>query len=84
MLNFEDYVNNLPLVLKSKDPETNRNYHSENSRLYLKFRNDVQIDLGLEDNPKFDKTMNIAYSMCHSGGYSEIYNYAAELAELIE
>jgi hypothetical protein len=40
-------------------------------------------DLGILDNPRADILMRIAWEHGHSAGYHEVYNYAAELVELI-
>jgi hypothetical protein len=48
------------------------------------FKKDLFEKLGIEDNPKKDKLYDKAYEMGHSGGFTEIYNYAVDLVELIE
>jgi hypothetical protein len=47
------------------------------------FLNDVKKDLGIENNPKADKMLSIAWDLGHSCGYSEVYYYARDLVSLI-
>lgn len=56
------------------------NYYSENPGL---FDRDVLIHLGLEKHPRGLKLMKVAYSKGHSSGYSEIFNEALELSEIL-
>jgi hypothetical protein len=44
----------------------------------------VKKDLCIENNPKADKMMRIAWEMGHSNGYNEVYTYACDLVELIQ
>jgi len=44
----------------------------------------VKKNLGILDNPKADPMMHIAWERGHSCGYSEVYNEALNLVELIE
>jgi hypothetical protein len=43
----------------------------------------VKKDLGIENNPKADAMMRIAWESGHSCGYHEVYNDARDLVELI-
>jgi len=44
---------------------------------------DMKKDLQIEDNPKADKMLSIAWDLGHSGGYQEVYFYAKDLVHLI-
>ena len=43
----------------------------------------VKKDLGILDNPKADKLMDLAWERGHSHGYYEVYINAQDLVELI-
>jgi len=43
----------------------------------------VKKDLGIENNPKADVLMRIAWEQGHAYGYYEVYLCACELMELI-
>jgi hypothetical protein len=58
-------------------------YGRETVRLESLFRRDLFEDLGITDNPRADKLYSMAWEHGHSVGYSEVYNYACDLAELI-
>ena len=51
---------------------------------YKYFFDLVKKDLGIEDHPKADLLMQIAWDEAHSGGYYEVYYFAQELAGLIK
>ena len=48
------------------------------------FKKDLFEDLGIEFNPKRDKLYSLAWEKGHSSGFSEVYNYACELVDLIQ
>lgn len=88
-MNFDTYENTLPFPIKNfysdKQIKIKRaEYHAETCKLFEKFKQDLFKDLGIEANPKREKLFSIAYDLGHSGGYSEIYNYASDLVSLIE
>jgi TPR repeat protein len=58
-------------------------YGRETARLEALFRKDMFEELGITDNPRADKLYSMAWEHGHSSGYSEVYNYACDLAELI-
>lgn len=78
-MNFDDYTNSIPY-----SQETRGEYQAEEARLRAQFKADALEDLRLTGHPKADKLMAIAWDMGHSSGYQEVYNYAAELAPLLE
>jgi hypothetical protein len=43
----------------------------------------VKKDLDIENNPKADRMLEIAWDFGHSSGYNDVYIYAQELVELI-
>lgn len=44
---------------------------------------DVKTELRIEDNPKADKMLNVAWDIGHSAGYHDVYYEALDLVELI-
>lgn len=63
--------------------KANDAYNKENARLFEEFKKDLFADLGIADNPKAEKLFSIAWDKGHSGGYSEVYNEALDLVDLI-
>lgn len=59
-------------------------YRDEQARLHTEFEKDLYEDLGIEDNPKKEKLFTKAWEFGHSSGYSEVYNYACDLVDLID
>jgi hypothetical protein len=43
----------------------------------------IKKDLGIENNPKADKMLSIAWEEGHANGYYEVYLHAMDLVELI-
>ena len=43
----------------------------------------VKKDLSIENNPKADRMLEIAWDHGHSSGYNDVYIQACELVELI-
>jgi hypothetical protein len=69
--------------LYNSDSITDRlqtDYYSKNPGL---FERDVLVHLGLENHPRRLKLMKVANDKGHSGGYSEIFNEALSLAEIL-
>ncbi len=58
-------------------------YHKTDADLYVKFMQDMFNELDIAKNPKRDRLFSIAWDLGHSAGYSEVYNYASELVDLI-
>jgi hypothetical protein len=58
-------------------------YNAETARLMQQFKADMFEDLGITDNPKADKLYAKAWDYGHSSGLREVYNYAADLVDLI-
>lgn len=44
----------------------------------------VKRDLGIENNPKADLLLRIAWARGHAYGFNEVYLNACELVELIQ
>ena len=59
-------------------------YNAEAARLHQKFRDDLFVDLGITMHPLRDKLFAKAWEDGHSSGYSEVYNCALGLMDLIE
>lgn len=58
-------------------------YRDEKSALHDEFLRDLFEDLGITDNPKKDLLFSKAWDYGHSGGYSDVYNHACDLVDLI-
>lgn len=56
----------------------------EGKKLEEQFYPDLLEDLGIEANPKAGKLFEIAWSMGHANGLSCVYEYAAQMVELIK
>jgi len=82
-MNYTKYEHKLPYCTRSSDPNAWNAYREETVGLVQMFKQDLFIDLGIQDNPKREKLFEIAWNMGHSSGYSEVYNYAREIADLI-
>lgn len=82
-MNFDDYKNAKPYASRKTDATAHAEYTTEDARLYAKFKADLFDDLGITGHPKAEKLFAIAWEYGHSSGYSEVYNYADELAELL-
>ena len=48
-----------------------------------RFKEDLFVELGIENNPKRDKLFSLAWEMGHSCGFNEVYLVAEDLVELI-
>ena len=59
-------------------------YHCEDQRLVEKFKHDVCVDLQIVGHPKAELLLSKAWAMGHASGYSEVYNYACDLVDLIK
>lgn len=59
-------------------------YASEELRLREQFKNDAFEEAGISDNSKREKCYDLAWEHGHSSGYSEVFNYLNEFAELIK
>lgn len=85
-MKFEKYTNNLPYP-KRGDPDFREKleaYHAETRRIIEVFKQDLFVELGLVDNPKKDLLFSKAWDLGHSNGFSEVYVYAVDLAELVQ
>ena len=53
------------------------------SELHEQFKRELFEELGILDNPKREELFSKAWELGHSAGYSEVYNYARDLVDLI-
>jgi len=87
-MNFDKYKNTLEYTPEGVTGEAlkkwRNGYNNRTAQLEEEFKADLFYDLSIENNPKRYKLYRIARDMGHSSGYSEVYNYACELVELIE
>jgi hypothetical protein len=87
---FEDklarnaYRTALPYLSNKEDPRGHKDYQDDNIRLYDEFKKDLFEALGITENPKANKLLCIAEEKGHAFGYSEIYNEALDLVDLIK
>lgn len=82
-MNFDQYKSTLPFATRKENAEVNEAYYTEMRRLEDQFKVDLLADLGLTGHPKADKVYALAWQRGHSSGYSEVYNEAIDLAELV-
>lgn len=80
----EYYKNNLPYSGKSNDKEIREAWGNEESRLTALFKHDCEKEFKIVGHQKADKLFQVAWSMGHSSGYSEVWNYYQELVELVK
>jgi len=52
--------------------------------IYDEFKLEVFKELGIENNPKKELFYSKVWELGHSSGFSEIWNYATDLVELIQ
>jgi hypothetical protein len=61
-----------------------QSYHEEQARLQDEFKHDLEVEYALTKHPKRDLLFSLAWSIGHSSGYSEVWNYYNEMAELLQ
>ena len=83
-MNFELYKNTLPLVSRKVNLDAYNAYLDETFRLENLFVKDLFEELGIVGNPKAEMLWNKAWDRGNSSGYSEVYNEALDLVELIK
>jgi len=59
-------------------------FHKQELALQHQFREDLEKDAGVENNPKKDALFSKTYDRGHSGGYHEVANIYLDLVELIQ
>jgi hypothetical protein len=72
-------------IVNRKDPNYKvfvRECYKEQAMKAL-FLQDVLKSLGLQDHPKGDKLISLAWEYGHSAGLEEVLSYAEELSELL-
>ncbi len=79
-MDFAKYKHKLLYV---RDPEANAARREEERNLMVMFKQDLFIELDIENNPKREKLFSLAWANGHSYGYSEVYNQAIDLIDLI-
>lgn len=58
-------------------------YYNEESRIVNQFKQDMFVELDIENNEKRELLFSKAWEMGHSSGYDEIKNYMIDLVDLI-
>jgi len=59
-------------------------YRAEESSIMEKFVSALFAEYGVTGNPKANRAFSIAWEHGHSGGYSEVASYFADLVDLIK
>jgi hypothetical protein len=59
-------------------------YYNADSEIYDQFKEDALAEIGLIGHPKADILFSKAYERGHSSGYSEVWYYMQDLAELVD
>jgi hypothetical protein len=59
-------------------------YQEDQRRLNTQFQRDLEVEHGVENNPKREKLFDIAWSQGHSAGYSEVAIHYDEMVVLIQ
>lgn len=59
-------------------------YREEEARLNALFRADLEVEHGLVGHPKAERLFEMAWDRGHSGGFREVAEHYAELAELVQ
>lgn len=73
------YKNTVPFTKET------RQAHSYNEAVLMaRFKEDLAREHGLDTHPKATKLWDIAWSMGHASGLSEVETYYAEFAELLK
>lgn len=82
-MDYSKYEHKLPYATPSKDRGVWEAYLKEEQQIMSQFKQDLFIELDIENNPKREKLFSIAWDYAHSSGYSEVFNCAEELVDLI-
>ena len=83
-INQDYYKTKLPYASSTVNPKVNKAYWEDQRRFTEQFKKDLFEELGITNNPKAEKLYSISYDLGHSSGFSEVYNYAQDLVELIQ
>jgi hypothetical protein len=59
-------------------------YKADADRLDEQFKIDALQELGVSGHPKAQKLYSLAYEHGHTGGYSDIWSYLNDFADLIK
>jgi hypothetical protein len=66
-----------------EDAAANAKWVADQKECREAFKRDLLADLGIADHPKADRLFELAWDYGHASGYSEVYNYALELVDLL-
>lgn len=82
-----DYIQYASDLKKWEETQVERNqqlkaYQEEETRLRDEFKKDAIEESGFASHPKADKIYDFAYDERHSNGYSEVFNFLIDLAEV--
>ncbi|AGS80939.1 hypothetical protein [Caulobacter phage Cr30] len=75
------YINHLPY--KGGDNQIRQAYRDENYRLEQIFKQDLEEEFDVQNNPKKDLLFSKAWEQGHAYGFNEVYNHYIDLVDLI-
>ena len=64
--------------------EEREQWREQSRKLREEFKEDLAKEFEVENNPKFEKCFELAWSFGHSSGLNEVKIYFADLVELIK
>jgi hypothetical protein len=82
-INTNEYKTKLHFVPSRENAKLYAEYMEDNTRLEQLFKQDAIEAVGLTNNPKANSAYKLAWDYGHSSGYSEVFNYLIDLAELV-
>lgn len=82
-MDYTKYEHKLPFAFHTQEKDVWKAYNDEECYLVEMFKQDLFNELGIADNPKREKLFAIAWENGHSSGYSEVFNEAIDLVDLI-
>jgi len=83
-INSGAYKPKVKYVSRKKDEAQWQAYKDELARLDAEFKRDALKEVGLENHPKANKAFAFAWSLGHASGFSEVFSYLEEIAEILK
>jgi len=80
MLDFDKYKTTLPYATTRP---SSRRTRKTRGRLEDQFKADALAAVGLTGHPKADKAYSYAWTLGHASGYSEVFSYLQDIAEVL-
>lgn len=69
---------------RETDQDWHRKWREEENRAIEAAKSELAQEFDLERNARFDRAWEIAWSLGHVGGISEVKNYFCELVDLLK